>query len=708
MTLRQEAKQRPRSVHRRCERHRLLLTSDGQMPKKDHERLSDSGEFGASSSAAQQGRGPIKERLFDEFVESGLSCFAIFDNEMRYVVASHRWRERSRLDSSYVGRSAYDLYPNMPQNWIDAHKRALGGEFVRLADDHFVRPDGVDAWATWECGPWRNDDGSIGGIIILLDDTTRLVMAEDERLLFRGLVENSHEFVGMVDRDLKTKFINQAGLRMLGLHTKEEARKRQVSEYHFPEDTPSVEELIARVRRYGSGSAEVRFRHFVTGEPIWMLASYFNVNDSAGNYMGVAMVGRDITAQRKAEEDLRDLNAHLEARIHQEVRAHQAALLQLEQAEKMTALGQLASGVAHDFGNVLQAIWGTIDLIKGQRDDPAYVKELIQLIEELIQRGVSITERLLAFGRRGDQQSELLELPTILEGLKQILALTLGDKVNVELVIGDDLPAIRADRAQFETAIINLVANSRDAMNSRGTVSICARAEVISNPSENIDLRPGDYVRFEIVDHGCGMDESALSHALEPFFTTKPVGKGTGLGLSMAQDFARQSGGALTLESAVGVGTTVRFWLPATDMTRSYSQSVEDEDLHLHSARVLLVDDDPFVREMLARDLSDLGLTVLAAEDATHALAVLDEGEQIDVLITDLAMPGADGLQLIDETHKRRGPIPAILLTDFLEAAGTSKVFDTDKRSFALLQKPLRGGDILRRLSVMLDQRKNA
>ena len=240
----------------------------------------------------------------------------------------------------------------------------------------------------------------------------------------------------------------------------------------------------------------------------------------------------------------------------------------------MQALGQLAGGIAHDFNNVLQAVQGGVTLVAKRAADPASVKKFASEVLGAVERGASITRRLLAFARRGELRAERIDLVGLLDGLRDVLAQALGSPITVRINNdGTSLPAVMADRGQLETVLVNLATNARDAMSDGGTLTFSAVAEEFTagliHPA---GLEPGQYVRLSVTDTGTGMDQATLARAMEPFFTTKPQDKGTGLGLSMAKGFAEQSGGALAIDSAPDRGTTVTLWLPVADEQQQVAQ----------------------------------------------------------------------------------------------------------------------------------------
>ncbi|WP_419899088.1 response regulator [Roseomonas sp. USHLN139] len=375
-------------------------------------------------------------------------------------------------------------------------------------------------------------------------------------------------------------------------------------------------------------------------------------------------------------------------------RDRENVLERLAHAQRMESLGRLAGGIAHDFNNVLQAALGGAKLIARRTTDPG-IRKLAEMVISAGERGASVTQRLLAFARRGQLRAEAIEMAPLMEGLREVLSHTLGAIVEVRLAVAPGLPPAMADRGQLEAVLINLAVNARDAMRPMGGGRLVLGA-VLENVGEvrlglPVGLAPGRYLRLDVTDTGTGMDAATLAQAAEPFFTTKPKDQGTGLGLAMATGFAEQSGGALAIDSAPGRGTRVSLWLPEADEATLRRSPPPQAGAELpEGARVLLVDDEPLVRRLLAEWLRERGLVVVEAEGGRDALALLAREAAFDLMITDLAMPGMDGLQLVAAVRARQPRLPALLLTGHpgdADAAVLRQVAEAG--AFTMLRKPV-------------------
>jgi PAS domain S-box-containing protein len=487
-------------------------------------------------------------------------------------------------------------------------------------------------------------------------------------------------------------------------YRRDELVHRNAMEFTHPEDRRSN---LAQRRALLAGECQtVTYeKRFVRpdGGVVWTILAVSLLRGANGAPERFLVVADDISERRRAEIELRRLAMHLEARVHEEVAARQAAQARAAHAERMQTLGQLAGGIAHDFNNVLQALEGAATLIERKAADPASVRRLALLAQEAVGRGASITRRLLAFGRRADLRAEALDVAELLDGLREILAHTLGAAIDVCVSLADDLPPVFADKAQLETALVNLATNARDAMPTGGRLTFAADHETVVH-ADKAGLAPGRYIRFTVTDTGHGMDAATLARVGEPFFTTKEVGAGTGLGLPMARGFAEQSGGALSIDSSPGTGTTVTLWLPqaAAHAGGGIRRSQRSATGTTTSIRVLLVDDEELVRDTLAEHLLSSGCGVVAARSGSEALALLESGEQVDVLVTDLSMPEIDGVAVIQAVRQILPGLPVVLLTGYAGDGTALAMSGPLSGAFSLLRKPVRPEQLLDRINVLL------
>jgi len=387
---------------------------------------------------------------------------------------------------------------------------------------------------------------------------------------------------------------------------------------------------------------------------------------------GYRLVGviYDVTHAKQQEAALRDLNDTLESRIEQESAVRRAAEEALRQSQKIEAIGQLTGGIAHDFNNLLMAISSSLELLKKRlpQDDPQIVR-LIDNAQQGAHRGAALTQRMLAFARRQDLNPVLVDVADLLRGMMDLIQRTLGPAWHVECDFGDNIPPVLADANQLEMAILNLAVNARDSMPDGGPIRISAEQQQEIAAGDVTDLDAGDYVVLRVIDRGEGMDEKVLSRAMEPFFTTKGVGKGTGLGLSMIHGLARQLGGSFTLTSQPKQGTIASLWLPAANVAAANPEidAPRNAQNSLECLTILAVDDDPLILLNTAAMLEDLGHRVLEAASPHEALILFEQYPEIDLVMTDQAMPGMTGTQLAARIEVIRPNVPMILATGYGE-----------------------------------------
>lgn len=413
----------------------------------------------------------------------------------------------------------------------------------------------------------------------------------------------------------------------------------------------------------------------------------------------------DVTALREAQDALWRLNQDLEQRVQAEVITREAAQRRAEHANRIQALGQLAGGIAHDFNNVLQVVAGGAALIARHPNDAGTVSRLVQVISDAAVRGASITRRMLVLARGGVLQAEPLEPSALLVGMREVFSSTLGAEINVQVQVAPGLPRLLAEKVQLETALVNLATNARDAMPEGGTLRLSAALEPVmpaDSARHQAGVSSGIYVRLSVADDGIGMSSAVLARAGEPFFTTKDVGKGTGLGLPMVKAFADHSGGGFAIESSAGAGTTAMLWLPIAQDDARASAAVEARPRL--TAQILLVDDDRLVRDTLTEQLEGLGHKVLAAGCGTDALAILRAREAVDLMITDLSMPGMNGLTLISQAQCLRPSLPAILLTGYAGDIAAIENRGADPCAYLLLRKPATSAALSARVTALLER----
>lgn len=430
----------------------------------------------------------------------------------------------------------------------------------------------------------------------------------------------------------------------------------------------------------------------------------------------IRMIGvcSEITARKTAERTLLEVNAELEARVAEraealqrayrqlmdEVAERERAEQQLRQAQKMEVVGQLTGGVAHDFNNLLMAVLGNLELVRKRLPPDPRLQRYVEGALMGAKRGAALTQRLLAFARRQDLHPEAVDLKALLNGMRPLLERSVGPLISLKVQAASGLPAAAADPNQLELAILNLAVNARDAMPDGGTVLLTIDEQSAEPGSQ---LAQGRYLRLCVRDTGIGMDAATLNRAIEPFFSTKELGKGTGLGLSMVHGLALQLGGDLRLSSVPRQGTTAELWLPiALGQGEPLPRPSVIPIVTVAALKVLVVDDDPLVAMSTSDMLEDLGHEVVMVNSGDEAFQLLRNGLEIDVLITDHAMPGMTGLQLARQTRDLRPELPILLATGYADLPQGAA------SDFARLAKPYQQTDLSSQLRELLTHRRAA
>ncbi|WP_245452834.1 ATP-binding protein [Bradyrhizobium sp. C9] len=483
-----------------------------------------------------------------------------------------------------------------------------------------------------------------------------------------------------------------------------------------PDDRARRSETVEQTLRTGA-DYRIEYRNiWPDGTQHWLDVRARAVRRADGSIRSLVGVCSDITARKTAEIEreallaqlaaertaLAELTATLEQRVEQrtadlmkEVAARERAQEQLRHAQKMEAIGQLTGGVAHDFNNLLMAVMGNLDLLRKRMPEDPRLRRLVDGALQGAERGASLTQRLLAFARQQDLRAVPVDLGALVRDMSELLERSLGPRIALRLDIPDGLPAACVDANQLELAVLNLAINARDAMPDGGVIEIrLAVWQAKNDPA----LQPGNYLKLSVVDSGSGMPPDVLKRAIEPFFSSKPVGKGTGLGLSMVHGLAVQLGGALQLSSAVGKGTTAVLVLPVATAVPAVEVPAPAAQKIRRSAVILLVDDDPLIAMSTMEMLEDLGHRVIGANSGPHALDILRSDQEIDLMMTDHVMPGMTGLELAAASRELRPHLVVLLATGYAELPDGTQV------DLPRLAKPYHQDQLRERLDQLLGQ----
>jgi PAS domain S-box-containing protein len=599
-----------------------------------------------------------------ELLVNSVTDYAIYMLDPNGYVAT--WNPGARRFKGYeaeeiIGRNFSTFFTDEDRA-AGVPERALrtAAEVGRFeAEGWRVRKDGTRFWVNAVLDPIRDDSGKLLGFAkITRDDTEKrqagLALLESERR-FRTLVQGVKDYaLYMLDPDGRVSNWNTGAQAIKG-YKADEIVGQHFSRFYTDEDRAAGEPARALATALAEGKYENEaWRVRKDGTRFWANVVIDPIHDEEGRLVGFAKITRDVTDRRRAAEELEEARAAL------------------FQSQKLQALGELTGGVAHDFNNLMTVIRGSADLLSrpGLSEDKRarYLKAIIDTAD----RAATLTSHLLAFGRRQALNPEVADLNVRLDAFAEMIARTLGGKVEVKLDLAPSLPRVEVDLAQLETALLNAAFNARDAMPDGGRLTLTTRRA------------PGEAgeVMVEIADTGTGMTAEVRDRAFEPFFTTKPVGEGTGLGLSQIHGFAAQAGGRAEIRSAAGEGTAIRIVLPATDQPLRGAVETTRAAKPPRDLRVLLVEDNEHVREFAHHLLDELGYRVLSAASGEQALEVL-ASEPVDVLFTDVVMPGISGLELARLARQDQPSLPVLLASGYSE-----EIVGSAGSEFEIVRKP--------------------
>lgn len=577
-----------------------------------------------------------------------------------------------------------DRKNGMPSRALEIAKRE--GKFE--TEGWRVRKDGTRFWAYVVIDPIRDNEGNLLGFAKVTRDLTERMKAEAAlhasqeqfRLLVQGVTDYA---IFMISPEGNVASWNAGAQRIKG-YTPEEIIGRHFSNFYTEEDRKAGRpqralEIAARDGRYEKEGWRVR----KDGTKFWANVVLDAVYKDDGSLLGFAKITRDITERMNAQ---RALDETREALI---------------QAQKMEAIGHLTGGIAHDFNNLLMVIQGSLELLQKRlpKDNP----KTAQLLDNALQgaqRGAALTQRMLAFARRQELQLVAVDVPELVRGMTELLQSSLGPSIQIDTHFPEKLGRAYADPHQLELALLNLAMNARDAMPKGGDIVIGASEKTIAGDA---GLTPGHYICVTVTDTGTGMDEATLNRAIEPFFTTKGIGNGTGLGLPMVHGMAQQSGGKLALKSKPGLGTSAELYLriaPSDSAFDRQEMTSKASTSQAETLSILAVDDDPLVALNTSSLLEELGHNVYSASSGTRALEILRGENNIDLVITDQAMPGMTGAELVSKIRAERPELPILLATGYAELA------PGEGQGIPRLAKPFRQRDLADAIGEVIARRQ--
>ena len=627
----------------------------------------------------------------DEILGSIPDGFVAVDHEWRIVHANEAAARLARgAAGGIAGGNFFDVLRFSPAARVDAAcavSKADGCALALTAEG----PD-PDTWIELRGRPHE------GGYVMILRDVSperragraaHAVHAINARIF-----ETSLDLILVVSRNGDFIRVSPSSLAILG-YQPEELVGRSAADFLYPPDLENTRNEM-RMARHGKmvRNFECRYAHkdgrvvAVTWTGVWSEPEQQHF-----------FIGRDMTDRIAAEERLR-------------------------RSQRLESVGQLTGGIAHDFNNLLAVVIGNLDLLQDRVLGDKDAAEFIDAALKASLRGAELTNQLLAFARRQSLDAKHIDINERVHATMGLLRRTLGEQIEIATGLAADLWPAFADPTQFESALVNLAINARDAMPDGGRLTIETANATLDEryAGENVEVTPGDFVALAVTDTGTGMAPEVLARAFEPFFTTKPVGQGTGLGLSMVYGFARQSHGHVKIYSELGHGTTVRLYLPrgAGGAARpgEAAQAAADPAADPHAGgrgstrptalptarageRVLVVEDNPDVRKIVTSQLAELGYRVVEAANAEAALKLLAQGEMADLLFSDVVMPGMSGDQLARAARELRPGLKVLLTSGFAKSSMQAGPRPDEFRN--LLSKPYRKADLAEKLRAVLD-----
>jgi PAS domain S-box-containing protein len=622
----------------------------------------------------------VRERLFSAVVES--SNDAIITKALNGTITG--WNRAAERVFGYsaaeaVGQSIALIVPPHRHEEIDMTLgRVRRGELTENFETVRVHKDGGNVDVSLTISPLLSAAGEIIGASKIARDITEskrtqsaLSRESEER---QRIFETSQDLILVTDSGGNFIQVSPSVANILGFRP-EEMIGRSAVDFIHPDDLEGTrQEMRAARRGQQVRSFEARYPHR-DGHSVTLnwLGSW---SEPVQRHF---FIGRDITEKRAAEAQLR-------------------------QVQKMDAIGQLTGGVAHDFNNILTVITGTIGILAEAVADQPEMVSIAKLIDDAAERGAQLTKHLLAFARKQPLQPVEIDINSLILEAAKLLHPTLGEHVQISPRLADDAWPALVDPSQLTTAVLNLAINARDAMPKGGKLVLETRNVHLDQDyaSMNSEVVPGDHVMIAVSDTGTGIPAALLERVFDPFFTTKEVGKGTGLGLSMVFGFVKQSGGHIKIYSEEGHGTTVKIYLPRSSGQGQAATTTLSTPVEGGSETILVVEDDTLVRKYVVAQVASLGYATLEASNAAEALKIIDDNPEVDLLFTDVIMPGAmNGRQLVDEALKRHPQLKTLFTSGYTENA----ILHHGRldEGVLLLAKPYRKPELARMIRVALN-----
>lgn len=528
--------------------------------------------------------------------------------------------------------------------------------------------DGVFRPFLTRVNPHRDPQGTVTGWFGVNIDITKQVETEEalrqSEATFRTFAQAMPNQVWTSPPDGLLDWFNEQVYRYSGANPGELDGEGWAKIVHTGDLPRAAENWAISLSTGKPYECEFRLRR-ADGAYRWHVARALPIHNSSGEIARWIGTNTDVEIQKATSEALAHLNATLEQKVAERTAELLKAQDELRQSQKMEALGNLTGGVAHDFNNLLQIISGNLQLLARDVAGNEKAERRVQNAMAGVSRGAKLTSQLLSFGRRQPLAPKVVNVGNLIRNFDTLIRRALGEEIELETIVAGGLWNTLIDPGNVENAILNLAINARDAMQGKGRLTIEANNASLDDRyvKANRDAVPGQYVLLAVTDTGCGIPPELIDKVFEPFFSTKPEGKGSGLGLSMVYGFVKQSNGHIKIYSELGHGTTIKLYLPRSTQAEDRIIEVENEKFEGGSETILVVEDDEDVRDMAAETLTDLGYRVLKARDAQSALHIIESGISIDLVFTDVVMPGPLRSPELARMARARIPGIAVLFT---------------------------------------------
>lgn len=624
-----------------------------------------------------------------ELIFNNIPMFIFYKDDKNTILRANEPAARSlkRTVKEVEGQNTYDLYPAFAKKYHDDDLKVIQSGRPKLGIvEEFHTDVGTRGWVRTDKVPYTDPETGNRFVFVASTDITAEKTAElallEKETQYRKLYNSTPVMLYSTDLNGNIVSISDYFLKRVG-YNRSEVIGQKTTDFLARKSAKFVKKFRDTAFSSPTGFEGIELQIVTkSGETIDVLMTAVAQSDEDGKMVSLLAVLTDVTERKLVEQQLR-------------------------QAQKMESVGQLTGGLAHDFNNLLGVVLGNLQLIERSISSDEKTIRRLSAATDAVERGAELTRRLLAFSRKQKLETEAVDTAALISGMRKLMVTLLGEGIELECILSDQNPQIRTDPVQLESALLNLAVNARDAMPDGGHLTI--ETKMVEFDDESVshdhDVSPGHYIMIAVTDTGEGIAEDKLQNVFEPFFTTKDVGRGSGLGLSMVYGFTKQSGGHARIYSELNHGTTVRLYLPVN------VQAIEPKTNNVHDSKaevvlgrgqlILVVEDQLEVREIAAGLLEDLGYRVITADCGKNALEVLASRDDIELIFTDMVMPGGiDGAELAHRVRRVHPNMPTVFTTGYADAAVLREGKIT--KSSNLVTKPYRRSELAEKMSYAL------